>query len=124
MPVVSRAVARLLVAAPDYEGGLLYLDLGEFAHHVVELMRTGATTEFPAIFEAVERLHVDGDAQVKEAATIGLLDGIQNIAGHAGVPAQSFAPHLKPESAKWWVELNNFWEGKAPYVGAGVKPAP
>jgi hypothetical protein len=109
------------LAAPDHEGGLLYLDLGEFAHHVVELMRTDATNELSAIFEVVERLHIEGDAYVKEAATIGLLEGIQNVAGHAGVPAQSFAPHLRPESAKWWAELDNFWEGKAPYVGAGVK---
>jgi hypothetical protein len=109
-------------AEPTYEEGLLYIDLGEFAHHLVELMRAGPTSEFAAVFDVVERLHLDGDAYVKEAATIGLLEGIQNVAGNTGVDPERFVPHLKAESAKWWAELDGFWGGNSPYVGAGIKP--
>ena len=110
------------VASPSYEAGLLYVDLGEFAHHLVELMRRGSAAEFAAVFDVVERLHLDGDSYVKEAATIGLLEGIQNVAGNTGVDPVAFAPHLKPESAKCWKELNGFWGGKTPNVGVGIKP--
>lgn len=110
------------VAEPEYDESLLYAHLGEFAHHVVEQMKAGATGEFAAVFDAVERLHVDGDEYVREAATIGLLENLQNVAGPAGVDPESFVPYLRPESAKWWAELNSFWAGKHPYVGAGLKP--
>ena len=66
------------------------------------------------MFDVVERLHVDGDSYVKEAATIGLLEGIQNVAGHHGVDPEVIVSHLRTESAKWWAELNRFWDGKAP----------
>ena len=97
---------------------LLYVDLGEFAHHLIKLHKTNQTNEFPAVFEVIERLHFEGDAYVKEAATIGMLEGIQNVAGSSGVNPEDFSCYLKPESAKWWRQLNAFWNGKMPYVGA------
>jgi hypothetical protein len=97
---------------------LLYVDLGEFAHHLVELHKTNQTSEFPAVFDVIERLHLEGDAYVKEAATIGMLEGIQNVAGNTGANPEVFVQYLKPESAKWWRQLNDFWDGKIPNVGA------
>ena len=91
---------------------LLYIDLGEFAHHLIELEKANRTEEFPAVFEIIERMHVDGDDYVKEAATIGMLEGIQNVAGNSGIDPERFAKYLKPESAKRWRQLNKFWEGK------------
>jgi len=117
-----RAAWEAYRAEPTYEADLLYVDLGELAHHLVELMRRGATDEFPAVFDGVERLHVEGDDFVKEAATIGLLEGIQNVAGNSGVEPARFVPYLKPESARWWAELEAFWDGKAAHVGARLKP--
>lgn len=65
-----------------YEGEhLLYVDVGDFAHHLVELMQAGNTRECSTVFDVVERLHLEGDAYVKELATVGLLEGIQNVAG-------------------------------------------
>jgi hypothetical protein len=102
---------------------LLYVDLGEFAHHLVELHKYSRTAEFPAVFGVIERLHLEGDAYVKEAATIGMLEGIHNVAGNSGVEPEEFFQYLKPESAKWWRQLNNFWEGKIPYVGSSPNEA-
>jgi len=110
------------VTSPDYEEGLLYIDLGEYADHLVELASSGRTADFPAVFDVVERLHLEGDAYVREAATIGLCEGIQNVASNTGVDAALFVPYLKPETARWWAELNAFWDGKSPYVGAGINP--
>lgn len=62
-------------AEPSYEPGLLYVDLGEFARHLLDLHRHGHFAELAAAFVEIERLHVEGDDFVREAATIGLLDG-------------------------------------------------
>ena len=99
---------------------LLYVDLGEFAHHLVELQKANSTKEFVDVFELIERMHLDGDPYVKEAATIGLLEAIQNVAQNSGVEPEHFVEYLKPESAKWWRQLNDFWEAKIPYVGATI----
>jgi hypothetical protein len=107
-----------------YDGeDLLYVDFGEFAHHLVELHKTNRVGELPAAFEIIERLHLEGDDYVKEAATIGMLEGIQNVAGNLNVDPEVFAVYLKPESAKWWRQLNKFWQGKIPYVGATINEA-
>lgn len=107
------------------EENLLYIDLSEFNRHLIELHKSKKIDEFPAIFDVVEKLHKGGDDYVKEAATIGLLEGIQNIASHTenGVNAEEFVQYLKPESAKWWRQLNEFWEGETPYVGATINKA-
>ena len=105
------------------EEQLLYLDLSEFARHLVELQRSNQTNEFLVVFNVVERLHLEGDDFVKEAATIGLLEGIQNIAGNNGVNPEVFVPYLKSNSVKWWRQLNDFWDGKITYVGATINEA-
>lgn len=99
---------------------LLYVDLGEFARHLVELQRAQQIEEFPAVFNVIERLHLEGDRYVKEAATIGALEGIQNVAGNTGVDPEEFLQYLHPESSKWWRQLNDFWNAKIPFVGATI----
>jgi hypothetical protein len=102
---------------------LLYLDLGELARHLVALYHTGQIQEFPAVFALVERLHPQGDEYVREAATIGLLEGIQNTAQHNGLDPEGFVSCLEPDSAKWWQQLNEFWTGEIPYAGATIDKA-
>jgi hypothetical protein len=87
---------------------LLYVDLGRFACYLVGLYESAQLDEFPSVFEILERLHLEGDAYVREAATIGILEGIQNIAENFGINPQEFARYLKPESAKWWRQLHDF----------------
>jgi hypothetical protein len=99
----------------NYDHGdeaLLYVDLGDFAHHLVELYQADNLEEFPEIFLAIETLHVHGDEYVKEAATIGLLEGIQNISSNSELNPNVFIKYLNPESLRWWNYLNDFWSGK------------
>ncbi len=93
---------------PDQEP-LYYVALGDLSRHLVERLRSGATAEFPAVFQVVENWHCLGDHYVREAATVGMLEGLQNIAGHEGVDPTAFEKWLLPESKKWWVKLNRFW---------------
>jgi hypothetical protein len=57
---------------------------------------------------------------VKEAATIGLLEGIQNVAGNRGIPTKVLEETLGAETQRWWSSLDAFWSGKIPYVGADI----
>ena len=95
-----------------YEPGLLYVDLADFASHLVELLEENNTEEFSAVFEVIEQMHLDGDDFVREVATIGALEGIQNIAGNRGVDPERFVPFLGKVSKRQWKKLNDFWNGK------------
>jgi len=99
---------------------LLYVALGDFARHLLDLFQAGKTEAFPAVAQAIERLHLEGDSNVREAATIGLLEGIQNVWGNNNVDPEFFLPFLLPESARWWKSLNNFWTGDSKHVADGL----
>jgi hypothetical protein len=100
----------------SYEPGLLYIDLGELSRHLIELWRAKNSEELRAAFSVADRLILEGDDYVKQAATIGLLEGLQNNAGHQGIDPEVFRPMLGSESVRWWDGLNKFWSGKAPGV--------
>jgi hypothetical protein len=98
------------VSDPIYDESLLFVHVGEFASHLVDLMVGGMVAEFEVVFDAVERLLVDGDLYVRQAATVGLLEGIQNVSGGKTDPEQ-FVPYLKPKTARKWQLLNDSWNG-------------
>jgi hypothetical protein len=118
MPLLMEACPSFNPAVPDDD--LLYIELGEFARHLLELQKLNRIEEFSRIALVVERLHTEGDQYVREAATIGLLEGIQNNWSHEGIDPEPFVQHLLPVSAKWWQSLNDFWNGKSKFVGEGL----
>ncbi|MFO0808878.1 MAG: hypothetical protein U0746_09665 [Gemmataceae bacterium] len=89
----------------------LYLALGDLARHLIGLVERGETTELPAVFRVVERWHLEGEEYVRTAATVGLLEDLQNwnLHEHGTDPAQ-FRGMLGPESARCWDELAASWD--------------
>jgi hypothetical protein len=113
--------------APEEPGGtrLHYADAAAVARHAVDLLLDGRTEELPALLAVVERLHVDGDAYVRELATIGYLEDLQTAAERAGVPDEALTGWLGPESLGWWRGVRAFWDGDLPAVrplGADEQP--
>jgi hypothetical protein len=94
----------------------VFVQLGSLGRYIVECVASGQTNSLQPVFDAVERLHIEGDAYTREAATIGILEAIQNIACHANIPHDAFEPFLRPESQRWWDKLNDFWEGQSSTV--------
>ncbi|MCW3846198.1 hypothetical protein OF829_03035 [Sphingomonas sp. LB-2] len=92
-----------------------YLALSDFARHLFARVETGDTAGFDAIFDVVERWHIDGDDYVREAASIGLLEDLQNGNLHRTTRPEDFIPWLRPHSRKWWNFVNRYWaEGAWP----------
>jgi hypothetical protein len=99
---------------------LLYVVMGDLARHLLVQFRDKQTDEFKPLCSIIERLHIEGDPYVRELATIGFLEGIQNVWSNSNEDPEQFCKFLLPESQKWWKELNDFWEGKTSYVGQGI----
>lgn len=91
----------------------LYLALSSLARHLVDLLAQGQDAQLRAAFEVVEHWHVAGDAYVKEAATVGLLEDLQNHNLHQVTGPEQFRRFLGPVSEGWWNKVVLFWsEGR------------
>ena len=127
MIVKSDIAALWTVACPSFDelirescsddvDGILYVHAGSFARHLLELHRSRDCQEFPAIADFIERLYTEGDDYTREFATIGILEGIQNVWGHTDSSPELFLPFLRPASRAAWQSLNEFWAGRSPGV--------
>ena len=125
----SAAMPLLVEACPSFseqwqehlaENGsdLAYVAAGEFARHLLHLYRSNDSFSLSAVGAAIERLHIEGSPSVKEFATIGVLEGVQNVWSHSNIDPELFVPFLGPVSQRWWNGLNKFWSGKVPHVNA------
>jgi hypothetical protein len=95
----------------DHPDGLPeYLVLSDLARHIATLIERGADSELRQIFQVVEAWHVDGDPYVKEAATVGLLEDLQNTTVVGNQTPDRCLPYLGPQSLRWWRKVKRFWE--------------
>jgi hypothetical protein len=75
------------------------------------MLERGDTAGLAAAFGAIERLHLEGEQYVREAATVGLLEDLQNLNLHKnGTAPEQFRPYLGAESVRWWDKLYRFWQ--------------
>ncbi len=93
----------------DYGNDMLYVVAGEYAHHLLALQLDGATSCFAQVGATIEQLHTQGTPEVRELATIGVLEAIQNVWGNNGANPELFLQYLGPETRSWWQGLNKFW---------------
>jgi hypothetical protein len=97
-------------AADSYDRGV-YIDVGVFAQHLVDLLERGETGEFAAVFQTVERLFVEGDDGVRYLLKVGLIEDLGNIgASRHGWPwAATFRQWFGPNADRAWGELHDLW---------------
>jgi hypothetical protein len=122
----SEMMPLMLTVCPSFEGKWsafldywrdetdlpVYLALSDLARHLIDMLARKDVALFPEVFDVVERWHVEGDSYVTEAATVGLLEDLQNAGLHTSTEPEQFRPYLLPESAKRWDKLYEFWAGK------------
>ncbi len=95
----------------------LYIALGELADHLIQRIRRGDAPDIHKVFQVVETWHLEGDEYVREAASIGLLESIQNQLGGNGRDKNANSINaqiehwLGRESRRWWDKLDRYWGG-------------
>jgi hypothetical protein len=106
----EQAVALVLSAAPEFRPVLesfraewadealgLCSEFSELSDFVIAKLHSGATEGLQVLFEAVERLMVEGDEEVKDAAATCFLENLMNATPDRISPA-AFVPLLGAES--------------------------
>lgn len=94
----------------DPDGLPHYLVLSDLARHIAALLERGADDELRRIFQVVEAWHVHGDPYVREAATVGLLEDLQNTNVVGNHTPGKCVTYLGPQSLRWWRKVERFWE--------------
>lgn len=103
------------------EGLPLYLALGDLARHLIVLLEAGDDATLWNVFQVVEAWHVDGDPYVQEAATIGLLENLQNLNIHRTTKPAQFEQYLGPKSLEGWKALHVFWKAVQTWQDSRVR---
>ena len=90
-----------------------YIAIGEFARHLSSVLANGNEEVLNKVFEVVERLILEGDPYVREAAIVGAIEDLQNSNLHSGTKPDQYLPYLLPQSRRWWTRVEAFWnEGR------------
>jgi hypothetical protein len=124
-------IKALIAACPSFadrwrehlarsDGGIgPYVDAGAFAGHLVDLLDSGQTSEFPALFDAVEQVLIDGDDGVRYIVTYGLIESLQNLASNRSgwALAGRFRQWLRPTTLSAWDEVHTYWGTSDPGAG-------
>jgi hypothetical protein len=100
---------------------LHYVVMGDLARHLLDLYSNGKHSELKLFGLAIEEMHVNGDNYVREFASIGILETVQNVWDNEQVDSKLFRQFLGPISLKWWNSINRFWTGEIKYVGEDIK---
>lgn len=87
----------------------VYLALADFSRHVLGLLHTGNQQQLQTAFDAIERLLAEGDESVRKAATIGILESLQNTHLHFNTTPEQCREFLRPVSLRYWRKVEAFW---------------
>ncbi len=87
----------------------LYLFIYVIADHVVGKVDRGESNGLDAVFDVVERWHLEGEHYVREAATVGFLEGIVSWEDKHREQQKILETYFRPETARYWTKMHNFW---------------
>ncbi|HTS11694.1 MAG TPA: hypothetical protein VMH00_06215 [Candidatus Limnocylindrales bacterium] len=90
----------------------IYNDLAEFATFIVNAYEQGNIHLMTAAFAIIEEFFASGDQEVRDAAGIGFLEDVRNIASWRSFGSAAFVPWLGPLSKVAWSEIETMWRGK------------
>ena len=94
----------------DISQGLPYCVAGDFAHYLLNAYKNNDTDTLIYAGKFIENLYSYKNDEIKKLATVGYLEGIQNVWSHYINP-EEMVQYLGEASNRWWERLNHFWNG-------------
>jgi len=90
-----------------------YTTLAELARYILKSFKEKETDKLRESFRVIDDIFNEGDAYVKEAITIGLLETLQNnISWEKNIKQEEFSPYLPKTLKEKWDQIIDFWENK------------
>ena len=104
-------------AIDEIDERLPYCVAGSFAHYLLEAYKNNAVDTLVLAGRFIEKLYSYKDDKIDNLATVGYLEGIQNVWGNNSINPEEMVTYLGSISQKWWVKLNRFWNGDISALG-------
>ena len=101
----------------DIDEGLPYCVAGSFALYLLDSYKNNTIKTLVLAGEFIEKLYSNNNDKIDNLATVGYLEGIQNVWGNNSVNPEIMFKYLGDTSRKWWIELNRFWNGEIKFIG-------
>ena len=90
-----------------------YTTLAELARYILKSFKAKEADKLRESFRIIDDVLDKGDAYVKEAITIGLLETLQNnISWEKNIKQEEFLPYLPKTLKEKWGQIIDFWENK------------
>jgi hypothetical protein len=95
------------------EPGLL-LDVAEFSHYIADVLKDLSDEDRRRIFGLAERLMLEGDEEVQNAAATCFLENLAHRVEGGILPTSSFGPYLGKESREYIRGYDEMMGSKTP----------
>jgi len=92
--------------------GLPYCVAGDFAHYLLNAYKNNEIDTLISAGKFIENLYSYENDEIKNLATVGYLESIQNVWSHY-IDPEDMVKYLGETSKKWWERLNRLWNGDA-----------
>ena len=92
------------------EGLPLYLVLNDLARYTARLYSENRLQELCTLFLVAERWYLEGDNYVREAATVGFLEDLQNPNIVGNIDTECFIQYMGGKTKEFWDKVQNFWD--------------
>jgi len=118
---MSRVLEEITARYPSFAINLTSLSaeevsdlrlMGELASQSVDLFETGHIQDIAPAFDLAEELLASPFDVERDAAVLGFLETIQNVASHRKCGMVAFEQFLGSKSQAAWSELIEVWRGK------------
>ena len=95
----------------DISEGLQHCIAGEFAFYLLEAYKNNNIPILTKAGNFIENLYSYNDEKMENLATLGYLEGIQNVWSNRKVNPDGMLEYLGEKSKDGWVYLNRSWNG-------------
>lgn len=101
----------------------IYLFLSDtVVPHFLSLVGSADTKKTETLSRVVENWHTLGDSYVREAATIGFLESLQNRVEHDKINREVVRNYLGRETQFFWDQVYLFWLGEIRIIPSSMPP--
>src|SRR5437867_3568780 len=110
------------IPEPDHDDAdLAYVIGANTAWFLRDALIGGDTGYFPALFERIEELIVEGSPRARNLAVLGVLEDLQNATLQANRRPDEWRIWLGPKSELAWIAVDAFWNGDLKALGNFVR---
>ena len=100
----------------EFDEFICYIWIGSVIRTALDKFKLGDNSEMLQLLKMAEYFHNHSDQEVREFSSVGIIEGIQNIAGCKDIEYGKFIQLIPPALLPAWKDVIKFWNGEIPVI--------